>query len=230
MNGERASRAARDRIRVIVAHADPLTRRAVRDVLADATDFVIVADAGDGVSAVELALFYRPEIVLLDVTMPRRDGITAAGQIVAAAPLVNVVMLSSRDDFATAVAALRVGACGFLSEVVDLRTLAESLRAVMAGGAAVSADLTMHLIELVRETAAPGVGMRPVKSALTNREWEVLDMICAGMSTREIASGLFLTDDTVYGHVKNLLRKLGVKSRSEAVSAAGMLRQVGRGG
>ena len=230
MNGELASRGTIDRIRVIVAHADPLTRRAVRDVLADATDFVIVADASDGVSAVELALFYRPEIVLLDVTMPRRDGITAAAQIVAAAPLVNVVMLSSRDDFATAVAALRVGACGFLSEAVDLPVLAQSLRAVMAGGAAVSAALTMHLIELMRETAAPGVGMRPVKSALTNREWEVLDMICAGMSTRDIASALFLTDDTVYGHVKNLLRKLGVKSRSEAVSAAGMLRQVSRGG
>jgi DNA-binding NarL/FixJ family response regulator len=230
MNGELASHVTPERIRVIVAHADPAMRRAVRDVLADATDFVIVADAGDGVTAVELALFYRPEIVLLDVTMPRLDGITAAGQIVAAAPLVNVVMLCGRDDPDTAVAALRVGACGFLSEAVDLRALASSLRAVVAGGAAVSADLAMHLIELVRDTPAPGVGMRPVKSALTNRDWEVLDMICAGMSTREIANALFLTDDTVYGHVKNLLRKLGVKSRSEAVSAAGMLRQVGRGG
>jgi DNA-binding NarL/FixJ family response regulator len=229
MNGELASLGTPERIRVIVAHADPAMRRAVRDVLADATDFVVVADAGDGVTAVELALFYRPEIVLLDVTMPRRDGITAAGQIVAAAPLVNVVMLCGRDDPDIAVAALRVGACGFFSEVVDLRALAPALRAVAAGGAAVSASLAMHLIELVRETAAPGVGMRPVKSALTNREWEVLDMICAGMSTREIADALFLTDDTVYGHVKNLLRKLGVKSRSEAVSAAGMLRQVGRG-
>src|SRR5450755_1875390 len=80
MNGESVSggRVAPERIRVIVAHADPATRRAVRDVLSDASDFVVVADADDGVAAVELALFYRPEIVLLDVTIPRRDGIVAA--------------------------------------------------------------------------------------------------------------------------------------------------------
>jgi DNA-binding NarL/FixJ family response regulator len=229
MNGEVANGGTTKRIRVIVAHADPATRRAVRDVLADASDFVIVADAADGVAAVELSLFYRPDVVLLDVAMPRRDGMTATGQIVAAAPVVNVVMLSDRHDRATAVAALRAGACGFLSEVMDLRTLADSLRTVVAGGAAVSADLALHLIELVRETPEPGVGMRPVKSALTTREWEVLDLICAGRSTRQIATTLFLTEDTVYGHVKNLLRKLGVKSRSEAVSAAGLLRQVARG-
>ena len=228
MNGESVSRdrMVPGRIRVIVAHADPATRRAVRDVLSDASDFVVVADADDGVAAVELALFYRPEIVLLDVTMPRRDGIAAAGLIAAGAPSVSVVMFSDRDDSATAMAALRAGACGFLSAVLDLRTLAESLRAVMAGGAAVSASLARHLVDLVRETPETGVGLRPVRSSLTRREWEVLDMICAGMSTREISSALFVAEDTVYGHVKHMMRKLGVKSRAEAVSVAGMLRQI----
>jgi DNA-binding NarL/FixJ family response regulator len=232
MNGEPASRGkmVRERIRVIVAHADPATRRAVRDVLSDVSDFVVVADAADGVTAVELALFYRPEIVLLDVTMPRRDGIAAAALIVAGAPSVSVVMFSDRDESATAMAALRAGACGFLSAVLDLRTLAESLRSVMAGGAAVSASLARHLVDLVREAPeTTGVGLRPVRSSLTRREWEVLDMICAGMSTREISSALFVAEDTVYGHVKHMMRKLGVKSRAEAVSVAGTLRQIADG-
>ena len=232
MNGEPASRGkmVRERIRVIVAHADPATRRAVRDVLSDVSDFVVVADAADGVTAVELALFYRPEIVLLDVTMPRRDGIAAAALIVAAAPSVSVVMFSDRDESATAMAALRAGACGFLSAVLDLRTLAESLRSVMAGGAAVSASLARHLVDLVREAPeTTGVGLRPVRSSLTRREWEVLDMICAGMSTREISAALFVAEDTVYGHVKHMMRKLGVKSRAEAVSVAGTLRQIADG-
>jgi two-component system, NarL family, response regulator LiaR len=228
MNDEPASRGGGmpERIRVIVAHADPTTRRAVRDVLGDAHDFVIAADAEDGVAAVEPALFYRPEIVLLDVTMPRRDGITAARQIVAAAPSVNVVMFSDRDDSACAMAALRAGACGFLSGLVDLSTLADSLRVVIAGGAALSAGLAMDLIELVRQAPDGRVGLRPVRSVLTTREWEVLDMICAGMSTREISHSLFLAEGTVYGHVKHMLRKLGVKSRAEAASAAGILRQI----
>ena len=231
MNGEPVSRGKMvpERIRVIVAHADPPTRRAVRDVLSDVSDFVIVADAEDGVTAVELALFYRPEIVLLDVTMPRRDGIAAAALIVAGAPSVSVVMFSDRDDSATAMAALRAGACGFLSAVLDLRTLAESLRSVMAGGAAVSASLARHLVDLVRETPETGVGLRPVRSSLTRREWEVLDMICAGMSTREISAALFVAEDTVYGHVKHMMRKLGVRSRAEAVSVAGVLRQIADG-
>jgi NarL family two-component system response regulator LiaR len=228
MNGESGSRGncILRRVRVIVAHADPATRRAVRDVLADAPEFVIAADAEDGVAAVELALHYRPEIVLLDVTMPRRDGITATRQIVADAPSVKVVMFSDRDDSASATAALRAGACGFLSEVFDLNTLADSLRVVVAGGAALSAGLAMHLIELVREPPQAGVGMRPVRTALTTREWELLDMICAGMSTREISNCLYLAEETVFGHLKHMLRELGVKSHGEAVSAAGTLRQV----
>lgn len=228
MSGEAVSdgQIGPQRIRVIVAHADPLTRRAVRDVLTDGGDFVIVAEAEDGVAAVELALFYRPEIVLADVSLPRRDGIAVARAIVGGAPSVRVVMFSDRDDSATATAALRAGACGFLSTVFDLSALARSLRTVSAGGAALSADLAMHLVALVRESPETGVGLRPVRSALTTREWEVLDMICAGLSTREISGALLVAEDTVYGHVKHMLRKLGVKSRAEAVTAAGMLRRL----
>jgi DNA-binding NarL/FixJ family response regulator len=83
----------------------------------------------------------------------------------------------------------------------------------------------MHLIEIVRRTTETGAGLRPVKSVLTSREWEVLDLMCAGASTREIAESLFLSEDTVYSHSKSILRKLGVHSRTEAVLAAERLRR-----
>ena len=227
MSGEAVSHGptAPRRIRVIIAHADPLTRRAVRDVLTDDGDFAVLAEAADGVAAVELALFYRPEIVLADVALPRRDGIAVARAIVAVASSVRVVMFSDRDDAATATAALRAGACGFLSTAVDLGTLAQALRAVSVGGAALSAELAMHLVARVRGTSERGADLRPVTS-LTTREWDVLDMICAGLSTREISGALFVAEDTVCGHVKQMLHKLGVKARPQAVSPARTLRAV----
>ena len=103
--------------------------------------------------------------------------------------------------------------------------MARALRSVATGEAAVSRALTNHLVELLRTTAENGSGMRPVKSPLTTREWEVLDLICAGNSTREISGKLFLSEDTVYSHTKSILRKLGVHSRVEAVAVAGLLRQ-----
>ena len=86
-------------------------------------------------------------------------------------------------------------------------------------------SLTSHLVDLLRSTAENGIGMRPVKSPLTTREWEVLDLICAGDSTREISSKLFLSEDTVYSHTKSILRKLGVHSRTDAVAMAAQLRR-----
>jgi NarL family two-component system response regulator LiaR len=218
-----AESAEPQRIRVIVAHADADARRAVRDALAAEPDLVVAADALDGVEAVELARFYRPEIVLLDIDLPPRGGVGVIAELEAA----TVVMSTGHDDLATGLTVLRAGARGFLAEAGELSGLATALRIVVAGGAVVSPRLALHLVEQVRGIA-DNTGLRPVRSALSNREWEVLDLLCAGKSTREIARELFLTEDTVYGHVKKMLRKLGLNSRAEAVSAAGALRMVAR--
>jgi DNA-binding NarL/FixJ family response regulator len=217
------------RLRIIIADPDPLARRAIRDSLALDRTFVISAEAKDGVEVVELAVHYRPELVLMEVGLPILDGISACREIVTRAPTVRVVMFSVPQDREVEVRALRAGASGFLSKNTSIDSVGRALRSVAGGEAAVSRSLTSHLIEILRRTGENGTGMRPVKSPLTTREWEVLDLICAGESTRDISSKLFLSEDTVYSHTKSILRKLGVHSRAEAVEAATRMRQPGVG-
>jgi two-component system, NarL family, response regulator LiaR len=119
--------------------------------------------------------------------------------------------------------ALLAGAAGVIWDLVAPQALARALRDVAGGGAALPPALAMRLLLRLRR-ASDGGGLRPVRSSLTRREWEVLDLICAGASTREIAHALHLGEETVYGHVKRMLRKLGVRSRAEAVTAAELLR------
>jgi DNA-binding NarL/FixJ family response regulator len=213
------------RLRVIVADPDPLARRVIRDSLASDRGFVVSAEAKDGIEAVELAVHYRPELVLMEVGMPVLDGISACREIVSRAPSVRVVMFAVRQERETELRALRAGASGFLSKSTSIESVERALRSVASGEAAVSRSLTSYLIEQLRYTAENGSGMRPVKSSLTTREWEVLDLICGGDSTREISRKLFLSEDTVYSHTKSILRKLDVHSRAEAADAARRLRQ-----
>ncbi|MBV9605476.1 MAG: response regulator transcription factor [Solirubrobacterales bacterium] len=216
-----------DRLRLIVSDPDPLARRVVRDSLTLGEGFVVVAEAKDGVEAVELATHYRPELLLTEVGLPRQDGIAACRQIVERAPEVRVVMFSVPQPRQLEVAAMLAGASGFLSKNSSIESTVQALRSVAGGDAAISRSFTMHLIELLRQMPVDGAGMRPVKSNLTSREWEVLDLLCSGASTRDIAQLLVLTEDTVYSHAKSILRKLGVRSRREAVAEAARLRKAG---
>jgi DNA-binding NarL/FixJ family response regulator len=213
------------RLRIIIADPDPLARRAIRDSLQGDGGFVVSAEAKDGLEAIELATHYRPDLLLMEVALPGVDGISACREIAARVVGLRIVMFSVPQDQDVQVRALRAGAVGFLSKDASIESILRALRSVAEGEAAVSRALTSHLVELVRSTAENGIGMRPVKSPLTTREWEVLDLICAGESTREISAKLFLSEDTVYSHTKSILRKLGVHSRTDAAAMAAQLRR-----
>jgi len=210
-------------LRVIVADDDPLARRVVRDAL-EAAGIVVIAEASNGREAIELSLYYKPDIVLMDLVMPDYDGIQATRRILAQEPDLDVVILTSSDDDDVGLVGLRAGASGFLNKRAGLDALPRALRSAAAGEAVVSRRLTMRLVDSMRRTRADGAGIRPVRSRLTPREWEVLDLLCAGRSTDEIAGTLVLSSETVRSHIKNLLRKLGVRSRGEAIAEARRLR------
>ena len=215
----------RERLRLIVADPDPLARRAIRDWLRTDDGFVLSAETQNGLEAVELALHDRPDIVLMEVTLPTMDGISACRAITSRAPEVRVVMFSVPQNDEIQIRALRAGASGFLFKNANVDSIARALRSVAGGEIAVTRALTSRLIELLRATTENGIGTRPVTSPLTAREWEIFDLFCAGDSTREISSKLFLSEDTVYSHGKSILRKLGVHSRTAAVALAAQLRQ-----
>ena len=205
---------SRRHLRIVIADDDPLARRTIRNAVQTA-GHVVLAEAADGREAVDLALYYRPHVVLMDVMMPNTDGIVAARRICAAAPEIRVVMLSTSDDAEIALEGLRAGASGFLVKTLDIRELPEILERTVAGEAAVDPRLALLLIRELRSPARLGVGSRPVRSELTDREWEVLDLLDSELSANQIAERLVVSLDTIRTHVKSVYRKLGVHNRDE---------------
>jgi two-component system, NarL family, response regulator LiaR len=214
-----------DTIHVVIADSDPLARRVIREALQDRTGFVIPGEASSGREAVELALHYRPEVVLMEASLPSIDGLEATRRIRAEAPEVRVLIFSRDDREEVQLEALQAGASGFISKNVAVETVSRVVERVVVGEAAISRKVTMRLIERLRLLPEGGTGMRPVRSPLTEREWEVLDLLCERKTTREIAEALVLSEETIYSHSKNLLRKLQVHSRQEAIAVAHQLRR-----
>jgi two-component system, NarL family, response regulator LiaR len=212
-----------DVLRVIVADDDPFARRAIKQALSQ-PGIIVIAEAHDGREAVELCLHYRPDVVLMDVVMPVLDGIAATRRIIKEMPDQVVVILTSSDEQEFGFLGLRAGAAGFLSKDVDIDALPQAMRGASQGEAVISRHLGMRLIEHLRRAPDGGTGMRPVKSPLTPREWEIIDLLVESKTTDEIADQLVLSTETVRSHVKNILRKLDVRSREEAVAAAQAMR------
>jgi DNA-binding NarL/FixJ family response regulator len=210
-------------LRVIVADDDPLARRMLRDVL-QLAGITVIAEAGSGREAVELTTYYTPDVVVMDLIMPGMDGLAAMGEIRRMAPDVRVVILTSSDDDEVGLMTLRAGASGFLCKNVGIDALPRALHCAKNGEAVITRRLTMRLIEDLRMVRTDSAGLRPIRSALTSREWEVLDLLCQDLSTDDIADRLVVSVETVRSHVKNVLRKLEVRSRREAVAVASRLR------
>jgi DNA-binding NarL/FixJ family response regulator len=210
-------------LRVIVADDDPLARLLIKGVLEHA-GMIVIAEAGNGREAVELGVYYRPDVIVMDAIMPGLDGILATRQIIKALPDQLVVMLTSGGEEDLGLLALTAGAVGFLSKEFDIDALPRVLEGVRAGQAAVSREMTRRLIERFRTAPLGHVGLRPIKGPLTAREWEVIDLLAPGNSPDHVAAALVLSPETVRSHIKNIIRKLQVHSRADAVAAAQRLR------
>jgi DNA-binding NarL/FixJ family response regulator len=213
-----------DRPRVVIADSDPLARRVIRDALQDRHRFIVPGEATTGIEAVELCTYYRPDICLMEVGLAGMGGVEATRRIAESAPTVRTLVFSREDGIERQLEVLAAGACGFLSKSAEVEEVVGGIRTVLAGEAVIEPRTAMRLIERLRVLPEAGVGMRPVASGLTQREWEVLDLLSRGCDTHEMAAALVVSEETIYSHVKNVLRKLGVHSRQEAIRAAQSLR------
>lgn len=209
------------RPRVVVADDHGPVRQVIADALT-AGGFDVVAQASDAYSAVEAAAQHKPDVALLDIHMPG-SGIAAAASISSQLPGTEIVMLTASDEDADLFDSVRAGASGYLLKTMDHERLPEALRGVLSGEAAVPRQLVARILEEFR--ARPPRRLRRTSALadkLTSREWEVMELLGAGLTTDQVARRLFLSPTTVRVHVSTVLRKLRVKDRE---SAFGLLRE-----
>ena len=208
-------------IRVLIADDEALVRGGLRMILEAHEDVEIAGEAEDGHAALELARRERPDVVLMDIRMPGLDGLEATRRLLAtAAPAPRVVILTTFDLDEYVYQALRAGASGFLLKSARPHELVAAVRAAAAGDTLLAPQITRRLIEAFVRRPPLGTHTAPELDRLTKRELEVLRHIASGRSNAEIASLLYLSDETVKTHASRIFMKLGARDRTQAVILA----------
>jgi len=205
-----------DKIRIILAEDHKVVREGTRRLLESQSDFEVVGEASDGVEAVDLAKKLKPEIVIMDVSMPRLNGIEATKQIKALYPNMAILVLTGYDDDEYVFALLEAGAAGYLLKESSGEELIDAIRQVMTGEPVLHPKIMKKVLNRLRtpvEESAPQTS----SEVLSDREMEVLKLAATGMSNMEIANSLTLSVRTVQTHLRSIFNKLGVGSRSEAI-------------
>jgi DNA-binding NarL/FixJ family response regulator len=205
-------------ISVVLVEDEAITMASVRRLL-ERSGFTVLAEARTAEEGIEAAVRERPDVCLVDVGLPGADGIGVARRVSQVAPDTAVVMLSASDRHDHLIDSIRAGAVGYLLKGMDPDRLANALRGVVAGEAAIPRALMTHLVkELQTQGRRRTVISKSGGVELTSREWEVLDLLCDELSTEEIAARLSLSPVTVRRHLSETMRKLGVRDRDEAVA------------
>jgi two-component system NarL family response regulator len=207
-----------DPIRVLVVDDHALFRRGLQMVLEQEPDIEVVGEASDGTEAVEVAAETLPDIVLMDVRMPKRGGIDACTAIHDVAPSTKIIMLTISDEEADLYDAIKAGAMGYLLKEISIEEVASAIRAVYGGQSLISPSMASKLLtefaSMVKKTDERQQVPAP---RLTDREMEVLKLVAKGLNNRDIAKQLFISENTVKNHIRNSLEKLQLHSRMEAV-------------
>jgi DNA-binding NarL/FixJ family response regulator len=202
-------------ITVVIADDQQMVRAGLRMMVETESDLTVVGEAADGIEAVSAVRRLRPDVVLMDIAMPRQDGLAAARSISAAGGPTRVIMLTTFDTDENLYNALRAGASGFLLKVSSPEHLMTAIRVVAGGDALLDPSVTTRVIAAF--AGQPGPTMPPSVSSLTAREIEVLRLIARGLSNAEIAAALTLGEATVKTHVARVLMKLELRDRVQAV-------------
>jgi two-component system NarL family response regulator len=205
-------------IRVLVVDDHALFRRGLQMVLEQEPDIEVVGEASDGAEAVEKSAESLPDIVLMDVRMPKRGGIDACTAIHETVPSAKIIMLTISDEEADLYDAIKAGAMGYLLKEISIEEVASAIRAVHGGQSLISPSMASKLLtefaSMIKKTDDRQQLPTP---RLTDREMEVLKLVAKGLNNRDIAKELFISENTVKNHIRNILEKLQLHSRMEAV-------------
>ncbi|MGI8538031.1 MAG: response regulator [Mycobacteriales bacterium] len=205
-------------IRVLVVDDHALFRRGLQMVLEQEPDIEVVGEASDGAEAVTSAVETLPDIVLMDVRMPKRGGIDACTAIHETVPSAKIIMLTISDEEADLYEAIKAGAMGYLLKEISIEEVASAIRAVHGGQSLISPSMASKLLtEFATMIKKTDDRQQVPTPRLTDREMEVLKLVAKGMNNRDLAKHLFISENTVKNHIRNILEKLQLHSRMEAV-------------
>ncbi len=210
-------------IRTLIVDDHALFRRGLEIVLVTEPDIEVVGEASDGAEAVEKAAESLPDIVLMDVRMPRSSGIEACRAIKDVAPSAGIIIVTMSDEEEDLFEAIKAGASGYLLKDIPLDQVAEAVRSVHCGQSLISPSMAGKLLTEFASLASRDIEEPPQQvpvPKLTDRELQVLKLVARGMNNRDIAKELYISDNTVKNHVRNILEKLQIHSRMEAVMVA----------
>ncbi|WP_416956519.1 response regulator [Nocardioides sp. T5] len=214
-----ATSAGSEPVRVLVVDDQELFRRGLIMLLGGDSDIEVVGEAADGITATELAITTAPDVILLDVRMPRRTGVEACRAIKEAVPATKIIMLTVSDEEADLYESVKNGAAGYLLKDSSIEEVAQAVRVVNEGQSLISPSMAVKLIDEFKQMSKPEREQGPALR-LTERELEVLRLVAKGLNNREVAKELFISENTVKNHVRNILEKLQLHSRMEAVMYA----------
>jgi DNA-binding NarL/FixJ family response regulator len=206
-------------IRVVVVDDHELFRRGLTMLLTAGADIEVVGEAGDGIAATALAASTAPDVILMDVRMPKRSGIEACLTIKEVAPTARIIMLTVSDEEADLYDAVKNGASGYLLKDSSIDAVAHAVRVVAEGQSLISPSMAIKLLDEFKQLSRSD-GRQVSTPRVSARELEVLQLVAQGLSNREIGNRMFISENTVKNHVRNILEKLQLHSRMDAVMYA----------
>jgi len=216
---EQPPRGRGEPIRVAVVDDHEVFRQGLTMLLTLEDDMEVVGEAGDGIAATELAASLAPDVILMDVRMPKRSGIEACAAIKEVAPTARIIMLTVSDEEADLYEAVKNGASGYLLKESSIDEVAQAVRVVADGQSLISPSMAVKLLDEFKQISRPDQQQVPTPR-LTDRELAVLQLVAQGLNNREIGKRLFISENTVKNHVRNILEKLQLHSRMEAAMYA----------
>ena len=203
-------------IKILIVDDHPLIRRGLSAVIEETEGMTIIGEAMDGLQAIKRARDLSPDVVLMDIFMPTMNGVEATAIVVRNHPWMKVMMLTISDKEEDLYSAIKAGASGYLLKNVRPKELVDAITQVVQGGAIITPNLAPRLLdELLEERADTG---QPSPTSLTHRERDVLELVSSGLSNREIANKLFVSENTIKTHLRNIMDKYHFKNRAQAAA------------